>query len=184
MITVSLSLTLLSSFHNLSHTVITSSYLRQSTIGALSQIDLALHGVLFLCSEYNVYKGVQARKGSMLLAFGFLVPQGDYIELHRKRHGYRHDHFKRKHKKEACKVHKRSQLAQKKDLVIYEMNVCAFMADESSGQDPSIHGSYLGFIEMMDEFVHEVELYRTSWHLLHFLKDYIFLDRCIRKIFG
>ncbi|KAL7215497.1 hypothetical protein ACSBR1_027628 [Camellia fascicularis] len=24
-------------------------------------------------SEYNVYKGVQARKGSMLLAFGFLV---------------------------------------------------------------------------------------------------------------
>ncbi|KAI8005907.1 hypothetical protein LOK49_LG07G01685 [Camellia lanceoleosa] len=115
----------------------------------LIQIDLALHGVLFLCDEYNVYEGVQARKGSMLLAFGFLVPQGDYIELHRKRHGYRHDHFKRKHKKDACKVHKRSQLAQKKDLVIYEMNVRAFVADESSGQDPSIHGSYLGFIEMM-----------------------------------
>ncbi|KAL7250595.1 hypothetical protein ACSBR1_012592 [Camellia fascicularis] len=35
-----------------------------------------------------------------------------------------------------------------KDLVIYEMNVCAFTADEFSGQDPSIRGSYLGVIEM------------------------------------
>lgn len=40
-------------------------------------------------------------------------PQGDYIELHRKRHGYRHDHFERKRKKEAREVHKRSQMAQK-----------------------------------------------------------------------
>ncbi|KAI8007813.1 hypothetical protein LOK49_LG07G01027 [Camellia lanceoleosa] len=102
----------------------------------LGSLNALLSGV------YNVYKGVQARKGSMLLR------QGDYIELHRKRHGYRHDHFKRKHKKEACKVYKRFQLAQKKDLGIYEMNIRAFMADESSGQDPSIHGSYLGVIEM------------------------------------
>ncbi|KAG6770326.1 hypothetical protein POTOM_026004 [Populus tomentosa] len=29
------------------------------------------------------------------------MPQGDYIELHRKRHGYRLDHFERKRKKEA-----------------------------------------------------------------------------------
>ncbi|KAI7994703.1 Alpha,alpha-trehalose-phosphate synthase [UDP-forming] 1 [Camellia lanceoleosa] len=36
----------------------------------LIQIDLVLHGVLFLCSVYNVYKGVQARKGSMLVGFG------------------------------------------------------------------------------------------------------------------
>ncbi|KAI8031449.1 hypothetical protein LOK49_LG01G00810, partial [Camellia lanceoleosa] len=89
---------------------------------------------------------------SRIFFFFFFDPQGDYIELHRKRHGYRHDHFKRKHKKEACKVHKRSQLAQKKDLVMYEMNIRAFMADESTGQDPSIHGSYLGVIEMRKIF--------------------------------
>ncbi|KAF7142842.1 hypothetical protein RHSIM_Rhsim05G0206200 [Rhododendron simsii] len=41
------------------------------------------------------------------------MPQGDYIDLHRKRHGYRHDHFERKRKKEAREVHKRSQIAQK-----------------------------------------------------------------------
>ncbi|XP_059631302.1 isoamylase 3, chloroplastic isoform X2 [Cornus florida] len=34
-----------------------------------------------------------------------------------------------------------------KDLVIYEMNVRAFTADESSGLDPNIRGSYLGVIE-------------------------------------
>ncbi|KAI4385618.1 hypothetical protein MLD38_003621 [Melastoma candidum] len=41
------------------------------------------------------------------------MPQGDYIELHRKRHGYRPDFFERKRKKEAREVHKRSQIAQK-----------------------------------------------------------------------
>ncbi|KAF3613407.1 Ribosome biogenesis protein NSA2, partial [Capsicum annuum] len=40
-------------------------------------------------------------------------PQGDYIELHTKRYGRRHDHFERKRKKEAREVHKRSQIAQK-----------------------------------------------------------------------
>uniref|UniRef100_A0A1U8Q6M4 Isoamylase 3, chloroplastic isoform X2 n=1 Tax=Nelumbo nucifera TaxID=4432 RepID=A0A1U8Q6M4_NELNU len=34
-----------------------------------------------------------------------------------------------------------------KDLVIYEMNVRSFTADESSGLDPDIRGSYLGVIE-------------------------------------
>lgn len=34
-----------------------------------------------------------------------------------------------------------------KDLIIYEMNIRAFTADESSGLDPSIRGSYLGVIE-------------------------------------
>ncbi|KAM6571182.1 hypothetical protein CsatA_015262 [Cannabis sativa] len=34
-----------------------------------------------------------------------------------------------------------------KDLVVYEMNVRAFTADESSGLDPDIRGSYLGVIE-------------------------------------
>ncbi|XP_043720663.1 isoamylase 3, chloroplastic isoform X2 [Telopea speciosissima] len=34
-----------------------------------------------------------------------------------------------------------------KDLVIYEMNVRSFTADESSGLDPGIRGSYLGVIE-------------------------------------
>ncbi|KAI4323671.1 hypothetical protein L6164_023258 [Bauhinia variegata] len=38
---------------------------------------------------------------------------GDYIELHRKRHGYRLDHFERKRKKEAREVHKHSAIAQK-----------------------------------------------------------------------
>ncbi|KAJ6406763.1 hypothetical protein OIU84_010305 [Salix udensis] len=41
------------------------------------------------------------------------MPQGDYIELHRKRHGYRLDHFERKRKKEARAVHKHSERAQK-----------------------------------------------------------------------
>ncbi|KAF3786208.1 Ribosome biogenesis NSA2-like protein [Nymphaea thermarum] len=41
------------------------------------------------------------------------MPQGDYIELHRKRHGYRHDHFEKKRKKEAREVHKRSAFAHK-----------------------------------------------------------------------
>ncbi|KAF5940035.1 hypothetical protein HYC85_021202 [Camellia sinensis] len=43
-------------------------------------------------------------------------------------------------------------------------------------------------LSSQDELVHDGELYRTSWHLLHFLKDYIFylgrllvifLDRCM-----
>ncbi|XP_028101327.1 uncharacterized protein LOC114300669 isoform X4 [Camellia sinensis] len=33
--------------------------------------------------------------------------------------------------------------------------------------------------EEIDELMHEAELYMISWHLLHFLKDYIFLDRCV-----
>jgi len=41
------------------------------------------------------------------------MPQGDYIELHRKRFGYRLDHFEKKRKKEAREVHRRSQFAQK-----------------------------------------------------------------------
>ena len=42
-----------------------------------------------------------------------IQPQGDYIDLHRKRHGYRPDHFEKKRKKEAREVHKRSAIAQK-----------------------------------------------------------------------
>lgn len=41
------------------------------------------------------------------------MPQGDYIELWRKRHGYRLDHFERKRKKEARQAHKMSQFSQK-----------------------------------------------------------------------
>ncbi|CAL5328061.1 hypothetical protein CsSME_00007967 [Camellia sinensis var. sinensis] len=33
--------------------------------------------------------------------------------------------------------------------------------------------------EKTDELVHGAELYNTSWHLLHFLTDYMFLDRCV-----
>ncbi|KAG9450722.1 hypothetical protein H6P81_010687 [Aristolochia fimbriata] len=49
-----------------------------------------------------------------------------------------------------------------KDLVIYEMNVRAFTADESSGLDPDIRGSYLGVIEkiphLLELGVNAVEL--------------------------
>lgn len=38
--------------------------------------------------------------------------QGDYIELHQKRHGRRLDYEERKRKKEARQVHKRSKQAQ------------------------------------------------------------------------
>ncbi|CAM9723218.1 unnamed protein product, partial [Chrysoparadoxa australica] len=41
------------------------------------------------------------------------MPQGDYIELHKKRHGERMDAPERKRKREAREVHKRSQFAQK-----------------------------------------------------------------------
>ncbi|CAL0300462.1 unnamed protein product [Lupinus luteus] len=41
------------------------------------------------------------------------MPQGDYIERHRRDYGYRLDHFERKRKKEARAVHKHSQIAQK-----------------------------------------------------------------------
>lgn len=41
------------------------------------------------------------------------MPQGEHIELHRKRHGQKFDHHERKRKKEAREVHKRSQFAQK-----------------------------------------------------------------------
>jgi hypothetical protein len=43
----------------------------------------------------------------------FVQPQGEHIELHRKRHGYRLDHFEKKRKKEAREVHKRSAFAKK-----------------------------------------------------------------------
>lgn len=41
------------------------------------------------------------------------MPQGDYIELHQKRYGFRHDFFERKRKKEARQPHKHSLQAQK-----------------------------------------------------------------------
>jgi len=41
------------------------------------------------------------------------MPQGDYIELHRKRFGYRLDYHDRLRKKEAREAHRRSQFAQK-----------------------------------------------------------------------
>ena len=41
------------------------------------------------------------------------MPQGEHIELHRKRHGYRLDHHEKKRKKEARSVHRRAAFAQK-----------------------------------------------------------------------
>ena len=41
------------------------------------------------------------------------MPQGEHIELHRKRHGYRLDYHEKKRKKEARSVHKRSEQAQR-----------------------------------------------------------------------
>ncbi|CAN0847527.1 Ribosome biogenesis protein NSA2 homolog [Linum grandiflorum] len=41
------------------------------------------------------------------------MAQGEHIELHRKRNGYRLDHFERKRKKEAREVHRHSRKAQK-----------------------------------------------------------------------
>ncbi|XP_028416473.1 ribosome biogenesis protein NSA2 homolog isoform X1 [Dendronephthya gigantea] len=40
-------------------------------------------------------------------------PQNEHIELSRKRHGYRLDHFERKRKKEARQVHERAEHARK-----------------------------------------------------------------------
>jgi ribosome biogenesis protein NSA2 len=41
------------------------------------------------------------------------MPQGDHIELHRKRNGYRLDHHERARKREAREVHKRAAFAKK-----------------------------------------------------------------------
>eukprot|EP00963_Diacronema_lutheri_P007391 scaffold649_cov347-Pavlova_lutheri.AAC.30 len=41
------------------------------------------------------------------------MPQGEHIELHRKRYGRRLDHFEKKRKKDARQVHLRSKQAQK-----------------------------------------------------------------------
>jgi ribosome biogenesis protein NSA2 len=41
------------------------------------------------------------------------MPQGDYIDLFRKRNGYRFDFHERTRKKQAREAHKRSQFAQK-----------------------------------------------------------------------
>ncbi|OII76664.1 ribosome biogenesis protein NSA2 [Cryptosporidium andersoni] len=41
------------------------------------------------------------------------MPQNEYIELHRKRYGYRFDHFEKRRKLESRKVHKDSAKAQK-----------------------------------------------------------------------
>jgi len=41
------------------------------------------------------------------------MPQGDYIELHQKRHGFRLDHFERKRKKEARAPHKLAEFERK-----------------------------------------------------------------------
>lgn len=41
------------------------------------------------------------------------MPQGDYIELHRKRHGFKLDHFERKRKKEARAPHKLAEFEKK-----------------------------------------------------------------------
>ncbi len=41
------------------------------------------------------------------------MPQGDHIELHRKRHGFRLDHFERKRKKEAREPHKLAEYERK-----------------------------------------------------------------------
>ena len=57
-----------------------------------------------------------------------LKPQGDYIDLHIKRHGRRHDHFERKRKKEARQVHKHSQIAQKVQPIL----LCFFILDTST----------------------------------------------------
>ncbi|CEM06422.1 unnamed protein product [Vitrella brassicaformis CCMP3155] len=41
------------------------------------------------------------------------MPQNEYIEQHRKRFGYRLDHFEKKRKKEGREPHKKSQIAQR-----------------------------------------------------------------------
>lgn len=49
-----------------------------------------------------------------------------------------------------------------KDLVIYEMNVRSFTADESSGLASSTRGSYLGVIEKV-----EIILLKQSAGIVH-----------------
>ncbi|KAG6744963.1 hypothetical protein POTOM_051604 [Populus tomentosa] len=72
------------------------------------------------------------------------MPQGDYIELHRKRHGYRLDHFERKRKKEAREVHKHSERAQKALGIKGKM-----IAKKNYAEKALMKKTWLGFTEIM-----------------------------------
>ncbi|CAL5332472.1 unnamed protein product [Camellia sinensis] len=49
--------------------------------------------------------------------------------------------------------------------------------------DPATKAAVVQAVQM-DDLVHKAKLYRTNWHYKHFLKEYIFLDRCVWKRFG
>ncbi|KAI7985031.1 hypothetical protein LOK49_LG14G00685 [Camellia lanceoleosa] len=70
-------------------------------VGGFSGKGLKLATVM--CRHFRKHLCLEKHQLSLMRVFKVTdgQPQGDYIELHRKRHGYRHDHFKRKHKKEA-----------------------------------------------------------------------------------
>ncbi len=80
-------------------------------------VFLAVWDVSMFCSE-NIRWVIWMdwRLGAdvhMVLLRWVLQPQGDHIDLARKRHGYRPDYFERKRKKDAREVHKRAAFAQK-----------------------------------------------------------------------
>lgn len=80
-------------------------------------VFLAVWDVSMFCSE-NIRWVIWMdwRVGAdvhMVLLRWVLQPQGDHIDLARKRHGYRPDYFERKRKKDAREVHKRAAFAQK-----------------------------------------------------------------------
>ncbi|EPS64342.1 hypothetical protein M569_10440, partial [Genlisea aurea] len=56
-----------------------------------------------------------------------------------------------------------------KDLVVYEMNVRAFTADESSDMDPELRGSYLGVIEKV-LFLILSSYFQLAIHIPHLLE--------------
>ncbi|KAE9457384.1 hypothetical protein C3L33_10706, partial [Rhododendron williamsianum] len=63
-----------------------------------------------------------------------------------------------------------------KDLIIYEMNVRAFTADESSGLDPSKRGSYLGIIEKIPHLL-ELGINAVELHPLFEFDEFEFQRR-------
>ncbi|XP_071729380.1 uncharacterized protein [Rutidosis leptorrhynchoides] len=82
---------------------------RKNDETALTRLTRHCHS---LCIQTSGTKSFTQKQLAESASSTSIMPQGDYIDLHRKRNGYCPDHFERKRKKEAREVHKRGKVAQ------------------------------------------------------------------------
>lgn len=72
------------------------------------------------------------------------------------------------------------QTYMQKDLVIYEMNVRGFTADESSGLPSSTRGSYLGVIEKVGIIVLNLSAMIVSVFLFFIIISFNFVRTLVK----